>query len=120
MSSAVDAIATGNTYDPEEVKRAEAERQQEIWRRRTRRFLDRLLSSLWLVIAIVIAITLTGIAALVLDDVLPGQTGVGQIAQLVGYLVTLGLIGLLIWRLGGWGSKSKSGDDGDEDEDGPA
>lgn len=116
LSSAVDAIATGKSYDPEEAKRAAAERRRKLVRRRTRLLLDRLLSSLWLVITIAIVVTLTGIAALVLDDVLPGQTGVGQIVQLVGYLVTLGLVGLLIWRLGGWGAKSKSGDEGDEDE----
>lgn len=111
LSGAVDAIATGKTFDPEEAKRAAAERLQELWRRRTRLFLDRLVSSLWLVITIVIVVTLTGIAALVVDDILPGPTGVGQIVQIVGYLITIGLVGLLIWRLGGWGSKSKSGDD---------
>lgn len=116
LSRTVDAIATGRTYDPEEVKRAAAERRRELWRRRARLLLDRLLSSLWLVITIVIVVTLTGIAALVLDDIVPGQEGVGQIVQIVGYIITLGLLGLLIWRLGGWGSKSKPGDDSDEDE----
>ena len=120
LSSSVDAIATGRTFDPKEAKRAAAARLQELWHRRTRLFLDRLLSSLWLVITIVIVVTLTGIAALVLEDVVLGLTGVGQIVQIVGYLITIGLIGLLIWRLGGWGSKSKTEDklDGDRGDAG--
>ncbi len=116
VSTAVDAIATGKTYDPKEARRIAAERRQALIEQRTRLLLDRLLSSLWLVITIVIVVTLTGIAALVIDDLLTGITGVGQIVQIVGYIITLVLIGVLIARLGGWRSKTKTEEASDEDD----
>ncbi len=115
LARVVEVIVTGKSSTPEKPKPAEAAPQLARLRRTARLVLDRFLNSMWLVITIVIVSILTGIAALVLEDLLPGQSIVDEIAQIVGYVIVIGLIGLLIWRLGGWGSKSSSRDADDEE-----
>ena len=79
-------------------------------RRKARLLLDRLINSLWLVTAVVIAITLTEIASLVATQMLPGLTYAGDVIRIFGYVIVMGLIGRLIWKLGGWRKGKPDGD----------